>query len=117
MKSRTPRLITVNKGVSWFLFATTLVLVVTGYTMTFLDSDNALLRTYHFTMVIAYTVSFIIHAYISTFVLGFNWVERIRAIFRPHSHYLTLRVIQRLSGLLLLVFGGLQIISGLTGSN
>ena len=113
MKSRTPRLITVNKGVSWFLFATTLVLVVTGYTMTFLDSDNALLRTYHFTMVIAYTVSFIIHAYISTFVLGFNWVERIRAIFRPHSHYLTLRVIQRLSGLLLLVFGGLQIISGL----
>lgn len=40
-------------------------------------------------------------------------MESIKALFRHNSPYLTLRVIQRLSGLLLLVFGGLQIISGL----
>ncbi len=113
MKPRVPRFITFNKDVSWFLFATTIGLVVTGYTMTFLVSDNALLRTYHFIFIIVFTLSFILHVYISTFVLGFDWVGRIRAMFRPHSLYLTLRVIQMLSGLLLLVFSGLQIVSGL----
>jgi DMSO/TMAO reductase YedYZ molybdopterin-dependent catalytic subunit len=106
-------LIAVNKDVSWFLFATTIGLVVTGYTMTFLISDNALLRAFHFVFIIVFTLSFILHIYISTFVLGFDWWGRIRALFRPHSPYLTLRVIQMLSGLLLVVFGGLQIVSGL----
>lgn len=91
----------------------TIGLVVTGYTLTFLDSDNALLRTYHFISVISFTPSFILHVYISTVVRGVNWVESIKALFRHNSPYLTLRVIQRLSGLFLLVFGGLQIISGL----
>jgi len=81
--------------------------------MTFLVSDNALLRTYHFIFIIAFTLSFILHVYITTIVLGFDWVGRIRAMFRPHSPYLTLRVIQMLSGLLLLVFSGLQFVSGL----
>ena len=113
MKPRGPRLIAVNKDVSWFLFATTIGLVVTGYTMTFLISDNALLRAFHFVFIIVFTLSFILHVYISTFVLGYDWVERIRGLFKPHSPYLTLRVIQMLSGLLLLVFSGLQIVSGL----
>ena len=113
MKPRIPRLIVVNKDVSWFLFATTIGLVVTGYIMTFLVSDNALLRAFHYTFIIVFTLSFILHVYISTFVLGFNWVGRIRTMFRPHSTYLTLRVIQMLSGLLLVVFSGLQLVSGL----
>lgn len=106
-------MISYYKDISWFLLIATIGLVVTGYTLTFLDSDNALLRTYHFISVISFTPSFILHVYISTVVRGVNWVESIKALFRHNSPYLTLRVIQRLSGLLLLVFGGLQIISGL----
>lgn len=113
MKPRVPRLISYYKDISWFLLIATIGLVVTGYTLTFLDSDNALLRTYHFISVISFTPSFILHVYISTVVRGVNWVESIKALFRHNSPYLTLRVIQRLSGLFLLVFGGLQIISGL----
>lgn len=113
MKPRAPRLISYYKDISWFLLIATIGLVVTGYTLTFLDSDNALLRTYHFISVISFTPSFILHVYISTVVRGVNWVESIKALFRHNSPYLTLRVIQRLSGLFLLVFGGLQIISGL----
>lgn len=106
-------MISYYKDISWFLLIATIGLVVTGYTLTFLDSDNALLRTYHFISVISFTPSFILHTYISTVVRGVNWVESIKALFRHNSPYLTLRVIQRLSGLFLLVFGGLQIISGL----
>lgn len=106
-------MISYYKDISWFLLIATIGLVVTGYTLTFLDSDNALLRTYHFISVISFTPSFILHVYISTVVRGVNWVESIKALFRHNSPYLTLRVIQRLSGLFLLVFGGLQIISGL----
>lgn len=113
MKPRIPRLISVNKDVSWFLFAITLALVATGYTMTFLVSDNALLRTYHFTLIAIFTLGFILHVYITTFVLRFDWFGRFWALFRPHSPYLKLRVIQMVSGLLMLVFVGLQIVSGL----
>jgi hypothetical protein len=113
VKSRIPRLIAVNKDVSWFLFVTTMIVIVTGYTMTFLVSDNALLRTYHFIFIAVFTLSFILHMYITTFVVRFDWIGRIKGLFKPHSKYLTLRVIQMLSGLLLIVFGGLQLVSGL----
>ncbi len=113
MKQRAQRLIGANKDVSWFLFASTLGVVVTGYTMTFIVSDNALLRTFHFILIFAFIVSFTLHVYISTFVLNYDWIGRFRAMFRPHSKYMTLRVIQMTSGLLLIVFSGLQLVSGL----
>lgn len=113
MKPRDQRLIAANKDVSWFLFASTLGVVVTGYTMTFIVSDNALLRTFHFILIFSFTLSFALHVYISTFVLGYDWMGRFRAMFRPHSTYMTLRVIQMISGLLLIVFSGLQLVSGL----
>ena len=58
-------MISVNKDVSWFLFAITLALIATGYTMTFLISDNALLRTYHFILIAIFTLGFILHVYIT----------------------------------------------------
>jgi DMSO/TMAO reductase YedYZ molybdopterin-dependent catalytic subunit len=113
VKLRSQSLIEANKDVSWFLFASTLGVVVTGYTMTFLVSDNALLRTFHFILIFAFTLSFALHVYISTFVLGYDWIGRFKAMFRPHSTYMTLRVIQMVSGLFLIVFSGLQLVSGL----
>lgn len=102
-----------NKAVSWFLFMTTMLVIGTGYTMTFLISDNALLRIYHFMFIGLFTLSFILHVYITIFVVRFDWIGRIKGMFKPHSKYLTLRVIQMLSGLLLIVFSGLQLVSGL----
>ena len=113
MNPRAPRLIAVNKDFSWFLFAITLALVATGYTMTFLISDNALLRTYHFILIAVFTLGLILHVYITTFVLRYDWIGRFWALFRPHSPYMTLRVIQMTSGLLVLVFVGVQLVSGL----
>jgi DMSO/TMAO reductase YedYZ molybdopterin-dependent catalytic subunit len=108
-----PRLIAVNKVVSWFLFMSTMLVIGTGYTMTFLISDNALLRVYHFMFIGLFVLTFVLHTYITIFVVRFDWIGRIKGLFKPHSKYMTLRVIQMLSGLLLIVFSGLQFVSGL----
>jgi hypothetical protein len=90
-----------------------MLVIGTGYTMTFIVSDSGLLSMYHFMFIALFTLSLLLHVYITTFVIRFDWIGRIKGLFKPHSKYLNLRVIQMFSGLLLLVFSGLQLVSGL----
>jgi hypothetical protein len=102
-----------NKTVSWFLFVATLIMIGTGYTMTFVISESPILRMYHFVFILVFTFSLFLHVYITTFIIRFDWIGRIKALFKPRSRYLPLRVIQMISAAFLLVFSIIQLVSGL----
>jgi DMSO/TMAO reductase YedYZ molybdopterin-dependent catalytic subunit len=110
----TLRLIKERKKISWILVVFTSIMVISGYAMTFFGVDIPLLRNIHFIFDVLFTLTFILHIIISTFIIKFRWKSILNTILKRKAENITkLRVIQRISGWALFVSGGLQVIAGL----
>jgi DMSO/TMAO reductase YedYZ molybdopterin-dependent catalytic subunit/succinate dehydrogenase/fumarate reductase cytochrome b subunit len=110
----TLRLIKERKKISWILVVFTSIMIISGYAMTFFGVDIPLLRNIHFIFDVLFTLTFILHIIISTFIIKFRWKSILNTILKRKAKKITkLRVIQRISGWALFVSGGLQVIAGL----
>jgi DMSO/TMAO reductase YedYZ molybdopterin-dependent catalytic subunit len=107
-------IIKINRLVSLLLTEITLVMLITGYSMTFFGVNIPVLQVIHFLFDILFTPTFLTHTVINTFIIKFKWSPILRAVwFRKAGNKIKLRLIQRLSSLGLLVTGTLQIVTGL----
>ena len=103
-----------NRFLSLLLTEITIIMLATGYAMTFIGVDIPVFRIIHFLFDILFAPTFIAHLLINTFILRFRWKPVIISIWAGKADNITkLRVIQRLSSFGLLVAGGIQVISGL----
>jgi DMSO/TMAO reductase YedYZ molybdopterin-dependent catalytic subunit/succinate dehydrogenase/fumarate reductase cytochrome b subunit len=110
----TLKLIKERKKISWILVVFTSIMVISGYAMTFFGVDIPLLRNIHFIFDVLFTITFIIHIIISSFIIKFRWKSILNSILKRKAENVTkLRFIQRISGWALFVSGGLQVIAGL----
>jgi hypothetical protein len=114
MERLVPKLIKFNKLLSWILLDVTIVMVSSGYAMTFIGVNIPSFRAVHIIFDVLFASAFLSHLIITTFVLRFNWRTTIGSLASGTIANVTLlRVIQRFSGFIVLIFGGFQILTGL----
>ena len=114
MAARFQKILQINRLVSQLLAEITIVMLVTGYGMTFLGVDESALKVIHFLFDILFAPTFLTHAIINTFIIKFKWRLMITSILqRKAGNKIKLRLIQKLSSIGLLISGTLQIVSGL----
>jgi hypothetical protein len=114
MERLVPRLIKFNKMLSWVLLEITIIMVASGYAMTFIGVNIPSFRAVHFLFDLLFASAFTFHIIITTFVIRFKWRSILGSLFSINANsIILLRVFQRVSGILLLITGGLQFITGL----
>jgi hypothetical protein len=114
MERLVPKLIKFNKLLSWILLDVTIVMVSSGYAMTFIGVNIPSFRAVHLIFDVLFATAFLSHLIITTFVIRFNWRTTIGSLASGTIANVTLlRVIQRFSGFIVLIVGGFQILTGL----
>ena len=114
MERLTPRLIKLNRALSWNLVTLTLIMVGSGYAMTFIGVNIRSFRIVHFVFDVLFTITFLVHTFITTFILRHRWLSILKKILSGSASGTSkLRVIQWISSRGLLITGGLQVITGL----
>lgn len=109
-----PKLIKFNKLLSWILLEVTIVMVSSGYAMTFIGVNIPAFRAVHIIFDLLFAAAFLFHMIITTVVIRFKWRATLGSLLSGTTEPVTLlRVVQRFSGLMLLTAGGLQILTGL----
>lgn len=108
------KLIKDRNKVSWILFFFTSIMIVSGYSMTFFGVDIPLLRNIHFIFDVLFTLTFVSHIIISSFIIRFRWKNTLNSLLNGKAEGITkLRVVQRIVGWAIFATGGLQILTGL----
>jgi DMSO/TMAO reductase YedYZ molybdopterin-dependent catalytic subunit len=114
MGKRFKDIIKLNRTLSWLLTAITVVMLTTGYSMTFIGVDIPILRIIHYIVDAIFTFTFTTHTIINTFIFRFKWKPIISSLLLGKANITTkLRLLQRISSLGLLITGVLQVVSGL----
>ena len=114
MAERVLKTLKINRWLSLLLTEITLVMLGTGYAMTFIGVNIPVLRVIHFTFVILFVPTFATHTIISTFILRYRWRPSINSILDGRGDTVSkLRLLQRLSSIGLLIAGTLQVLTGL----
>lgn len=114
MAARFQKILKINRLVSQLLAEITLVMLVTGYGMTFLGVDESAFKVIHYLFDILFAPTFLTHTIINTLIIKFKWRPILGSIWQGKAgNKIKLRLIQKLSSIGLLVSGTLQIVSGL----
>ena len=108
------RLARFNHALSWTLLEITIVMLASGYAMTFIGVDVLGFRIMHLAFDVLFTSTFLAHFIISTIVIRVNWRKVLGFLlgsleFKNVGLWLT----QRISGYAILLLGALQVVSGL----
>ena len=107
-------IVKLNRVASWLLAVTSFVLFTSGYVMTRLPVDRNLLTIIHTNLCIMFTVIFLIHFYISVFIIRYPWRRTLGNVVKGRtSSWTWIKLTQRTSAWLLLLGGGVLIITGL----
>ena len=111
------RIISLNRTLSWIFSIVAVLSLSIGYFMTRLDLDRAITQPVHIYLGYGYLALLLAHFLLSLTVIGFQW----NTIFSdPNSlfnEWTTTRVLQRVSGWLLLLGSALMILTGLGFDN
>ena len=103
-----------NRAASWLLAVTSFLLFTSGYIMTRLPVDRNLLTLIHTNLCIMFTVIFLIHFYISVFIIRYPWRRTLSNVVKGRtSSWTWIKLTQRTSAWLLLLGGGVLIVTGL----
>jgi DMSO/TMAO reductase YedYZ molybdopterin-dependent catalytic subunit len=114
MAERFQKILQLNKVLSLLLTEITLVMLGTGYAMTFIGVNIPALRIIHFLFDILFAPTFIAHTIINTFIIKFPWRPILVSLWLGKADTtIKLRVVQRLSSFGIFLSGSLQIVSGL----
>ena len=114
MAERVLRILKINRLLSLLLTEITLVMLGTGYAMTFIGVNIPILRVIHFIFVIVFVPAFASHTVISIYIIRYRWKPSISSILEGKGDTITkLRLLQRLSSIGLLIVGTLQVLTGL----
>jgi hypothetical protein len=114
MSKRLKKIIKIDRTLSWSFTAITAVMLTTGYSMTFVGVVFLILRILHFVFDTLFTLAFIFHVIIKTFIIRFKWKPIISSILSGKANNnLKLRFLQHLSSLGLFITVVLQVVSGL----
>jgi len=109
-----PRLIRVNRRLSWLLAVLSVVVLLTGYGLTILDIEGAAAFWGHQVLGGVFGAVFVVHMFISVVVVRFRWRRVLGSVVRGGLGPLTLlRLVQRLSGWFIAVAAFLVLLSGL----
>ena len=110
----TKSLIRVNRGASWILALISGVLLATGYIVTRLDVNRSLIIYIHTNLCYLFTAIFIIHFYISVFVIRYPWKKTLENLLRGKIGKWTLiKLTQQISAWAIVLGAGVLIITGL----
>lgn len=114
MKQHNYILIKLNKQLSWLLVFISLVVLLTGYGLTTIDIKNPVAEWGHRVLGGVFALLFVLHTYSSVIIFRYNWRKNIGRLFQGGmSIQALLRLIQRISGWIVAIFGLLVLFSGL----
>ncbi len=107
----------IHRIVSWLLSIVSIITIGTGYALARgLHPDVYTLSFLHRASKILFIGVFGIHVTISSFYFGISWSKSFRLIMEGHSRsLLSARLLQRISGWLIVIFTLIMIVSGLHG--
>ena len=109
-----PRLIRLNRRLSWLLALLSAVVLLTGYGLTILDVEGAAAFWGHQVLGGVFGLVFVTHMFISVVVVRFGWRRVLGGVVRSGLGPLTLlRLVQRLSGWFVAFSAFLVLLSGL----
>ena len=110
----TKLLVSLNRAASWILTLISTVMLTTGYIITRLPVDRSLFNLIHTNLCYLFTVVFIIHFYISVFVIRYPWKRTLENVLRGNAGKWTLiKLTQRVSAWAIVLGAGVLIITGL----
>lgn len=107
-------LLRLNKRISMFLVFTTLIVLLTGYSLTIIGITGPLAEWGHRALGGFFAILLAIHMYSSVILLRYNWIKNIKRLLNgelnPQS---LLRLLQRISSWIVAIFGLFMLFSGL----
>jgi succinate dehydrogenase/fumarate reductase cytochrome b subunit len=107
-------LIKLNKQLSWLLVFISLVVLLIGYSLTIIDIKNPLAEWWHRVLGGVFALLFVLHMYSSVILFRYHWRKNIERLFHSGtSIQALLRLMQRISGWIVAIFGFLVLFSGL----
>jgi succinate dehydrogenase/fumarate reductase cytochrome b subunit len=107
-------LIKLNKQLSWLLVFISLVVFLTGYGLTIIDIKNPLAEWGHRVLGGVFALLFVLHTYSSVILFRYRWRVNVGRLFQGGmSIQALLRLMQRISGWIVAIFGLLVLFSGL----
>ena len=111
----TKSLISINRTASWILALVSVVMLATGYIVTRFDVNKSLIIYIHTNLCYVFTAIFIIHFYISVFIIRYPWKHTLENLLRGKMGKWTLiKLTQQISGWAIVFGAGLLIITGLS---
>ncbi len=109
-KKLKPRLVMDDRKTAWVLSVITVLTILTGFLLTRIESQPT--SFLHIILKIVFTIFLVCHTIIVTFLIKYRWKTSIKRILEKKAKT-TLKVTQRITGLLVLCSAVLIIISGL----
>ena len=107
-------LVTLNRTASWILTLISAVMLATGYIITRLPVDRGIYSNIHTNLCYLFTVVFIVHFYISVFVIRYPWRRTLENVLRGKAGKWTwIKLTQRISAWVIIFSAGVLIITGL----
>ena len=107
-------LVTLNRTASWILTLISAVMLATGYIITRLPVDRGIYSNIHTNLCYLFTVVFIVHFYISVFVIRYPWRRTLENVLRGKAGKWTwIKLTQRISAWVIIFGAGVLIITGL----
>jgi DMSO/TMAO reductase YedYZ molybdopterin-dependent catalytic subunit len=107
-------LIRLNKKISWFLVIATLIVLLTGYSLTIIGIQGPLAEWGHRALGGFFALLLAIHIYSSVIILRYSWIINIQRLLNGElSPQALLRLFQRISSWIVAIFGLLMLFSGL----
>jgi len=107
-------LVTLNRTASWILTGISAVMLATGYIITRLPVDRGFYSYIHTNLCYLFTVVFILHFYISVFVIRYPWRRTLQNVFRGKAGKWTwIKLTQRVSAWAIIFGAGVLIVTGL----
>lgn len=107
-------LIRVNRAASWILALVSGVMLATGYIVTRFEVNKSLIIYIHTNLCYVFTAIFIIHFYISVFIIRYPWKNTLKNLLRGKIGKWTLiKLTQQISAWAIVIGAGVMIITGL----
>lgn len=107
-------LVKLNKQLSWLLVFISLLVLLTGYGLTIIDIKNPVVEWGHRVLGGMFALLFVLHTYSSVILFRYRWRKNMVLLFHGRiSIQALLRLMQRISGWIVAIFGLLVLFSGL----
>jgi len=107
-------LIRLNTRISWFLVFATLIVLLTGYSLTIIGIKGQLAEWGHRALGGFFALLLAIHMYSSVILLRYSWIKNIKRLLNGElSPQALLELLQRISSWIVAIFGLFMLFSGL----